>query len=54
MRLSPGIERSSPTWFALVMATGIVSVAAYDHEYWRLVAFIGFASGFCPLGSQPA
>ncbi|HKS50693.1 MAG TPA: tellurite resistance/C4-dicarboxylate transporter family protein [Pseudonocardiaceae bacterium] len=44
-----------PDVFAVVMATGIVSVAAYDHEYWRLgialsvlavVAFIGLAAGF--------
>jgi tellurite resistance protein TehA-like permease len=26
----------APELFAVVMATGIVSVAAYDHQYWRL------------------
>jgi hypothetical protein len=26
----------SPDLFAVVMATGIVSVAAYYHQYWRL------------------
>jgi tellurite resistance protein TehA-like permease len=43
-----------PDVFAVVMATGIVSVAAYDHGYWRLgialsilaaVAFAGLAVG---------
>ncbi len=28
--------KPSPDVFAVVMATGIVSVAAYDHGYWRL------------------
>lgn len=41
-----------PDVFAVVMATGIVSIAAYDHGYWRLglalsvlavVAFVGLA-----------
>jgi tellurite resistance protein TehA-like permease len=44
-----------PDVFAVVMATGIVSVAAYDHGYWRLgialsilaaVAFAGLGVGF--------
>ena len=44
-----------PDVFAVVMATGIVSVAGYDHGYWRLgialsilaaVAFAGLGVGF--------
>ena len=30
-----------PDVFAVVMATGIVSVAAYDHHYWRLGIALG-------------
>lgn len=44
-----------PDVFAVVMATGIVSIAGYDHGYWRLglalsilavVAFAGLGVGF--------
>ncbi|HJT02778.1 MAG TPA: tellurite resistance/C4-dicarboxylate transporter family protein [Pseudonocardiaceae bacterium] len=49
-----GVE-PPPDVFAVVMATGIVSVAGYDHGYWRLglalsilavVAFAGLGVGF--------
>jgi tellurite resistance protein TehA-like permease len=53
-----------PDVFAVVMATGIVSVAGYDHGYWRLglalsilavVAFAGLAAGFLlRAATQPA
>jgi tellurite resistance protein TehA-like permease len=47
MKLRPADIEPTPDVFATVMATGIVSIAAGDHHYWKLSDALGVLATLC-------